>query len=445
MKGFKAYDIRGVYNKDFNKEDVYKLGYFLPELTDVDKILVGRDVRESSQEIFDNLVRGVNDRGVDVYDIGLSTTPMVYYATGKHEFKTSVQITASHNPKEYNGFKISGENVVPIGFENGLNKLQDLVKNGKITLSKTKGKIIPFDIKKEYVEFLNKYKNKNIFSLKMGIDCSNGMAGMLIKEFLGDKPNYIHCEPDGRFPNHEPNPLEPINQRDIKKLVLQEECDIGVIFDGDGDRVMFIDQRGDFISPDLIIALMGNYFLKNPNENVLQDIRTSKSVKEYLKRYNAHIHTWRVGRAFAATKLREIDGLYGGELAGHYYFRDFYYSDSGILAALIVLDIAADFKEKGVALSTVIEQISNYKSSGELNFKIEDKEGAMENLKKNFTAAEEPLEILDFDGYRIEFKDWWFNVRPSNTEPYLRLIVEATNEHLLDKKVDEIKKILNQY
>ena len=146
MKGFKAYDIRGVYNKDFNKEDVYKLGYFLPELTDVDKILVGRDVRESSQEIFDNLVRGVNDRGVDVYDIGLSTTPMVYYATGKHEFKTSVQITASHNPKEYNGFKISGENVVPIGFENGLNKLQDLVKNGKITLSKTKGKIIPFDI-----------------------------------------------------------------------------------------------------------------------------------------------------------------------------------------------------------------------------------------------------------------------------------------------------------
>ncbi len=445
MKGFKAYDIRGIYNKDFNKEDVYKLGYFLPELVGVDKILVGRDIRLSSEEIFNSLVNGITDRGVDVYDAGLTTTPMIYFATGKHEFKTSVQITASHNAKEYNGFKISGENVVPIGFENGLKKLHELVLNGEIKPSLNKGRLISFNVKEEYLVFLRKYYNKNIRNLKIGVDCSNGMAGMVIKEILKDHPIYIHCEPNGEFPNHNPNPLEPENQRDIKKLVLQEECDLGLIFDGDGDRVMFIDEKGDFISPDMVIALMGHYFLKNPDETVLQDIRTSKSVKEYLKQYNAHIHTWRVGRAFASPRLKEIGGLYGGELAGHYYFRDFYYSDSGILAALIVLDIVSDFKSKGVRLSEVIDQISNYESSGELNFKIEDKSEAMEALKEYFTKQEKPLELLDFDGYRIEFEEWWFNVRPSNTEPYLRLIVEARDNDTLREKVDKMKSILKQF
>jgi phosphomannomutase len=445
MKGFKAYDIRGVYNKDFNKQDVYKLGFFLPDLTGAEKILVGRDVRVSSEEIFENFVKGITDRGVDVYDIGKATTPMVYFGSGKHQFKTSVQITASHNPKEYNGFKISGENVIPIGYENGLNKLEELVNQGNIQLSEKKGSLIPFDLKADYLAFLKKYITEEIFNLHIGIDCSNGMAGLLIKDLLGEHPEYIHCEPDGTFPNHEPNPLDPKNQHDIKRLVLQNGCDIGVIFDGDGDRVMFIDELGNFISPDLIIALMGHYFLENPDEKVLQDIRTSKSVKEYLKKYNAHIHTWRVGRAFAAPKLREIQGVYGGELAGHYYFRDFYYSDSGLLAALIVLNITAEYKQKGIPLSAIIEQISNYRSSGELNFKIEDKKAAMETLKDLFIQQEQPLEVLDFDGYRLEFADWWFNVRPSNTEPYLRLIVEATNEQTLKQKLEVIKSALKPF
>ena len=337
MKGFKAYDIRGVYNKDFTKDDVYKLGYFIPELFKTDKILVGRDMRSSSPEIFEHFTKGITDRGIDVYDIGLSTTPMLYFAAGKHHFDASVQITASHNPKEYNGFKVSGKDVMPIGYDSGLHKLEDLVHNGTIEKASERGQVISLNVKPDYVKFLKKYVDKKINNLNMGIDCSNGMTGYIIKDILNDQPHYIFDEPDGNFPNHEPNPLDPKNQEDIKQLVQLKNLDIGVIYDGDGDRVMFIDEKGNFVSPDLIIALLGPYLLKNPSEKVLQDIRSSKSIKEYLAQYDAEVHTWRVGRAFAVPKLKEIDGIYGGELAGHYYFKDFYYSDSGILASLLVL------------------------------------------------------------------------------------------------------------
>ncbi len=445
MKGFKAYDIRGVYNKDFTKEDVYRLGYFLPTLFDSDKIIVGRDMRESSDEIFNYFTKGVTDRGIDVYDIGLSTTPMLYFAAGKHHFNASVQITASHNPKEYNGFKVSGDNVMPIGYESGLNKIEELVHNGKVEIASEKGQIISLNVKPDYIKFLKKYINAEINNLKIGIDCSNGTTGFLIKDILNDRPMYIFDEPDGTFPNHEPNPLEPENQEQMKKLVCENDLDIGAIYDGDGDRVMFIDEKGEFVPPDLIIALMGQYFLKQPNERVLQDIRSSKSVKEYLSNYGAQVNTWRVGRAYAVPKLKEIDGIYGGELAGHYYFRDFYYSDSGLLASLIVLDIAASAKKEGKPFSELISEISNYENSGEINFKIEQKKEAMEAIKSHFSEKEEPQELLDFDGYRLEFENWWFNVRPSNTEPYLRLIVEATDKTTLEEKVNEIKSIIQNY
>lgn len=445
MEGFKAYDIRGVYNKDFNKEDVYKLGFFLPRLYKANKILVGRDKRLSSDEIFESLSRGITDAGCDVYNIGYSTTPMVYFATGKHDFHTSVQITASHNAKEYNGFKVSGPEVLPIGYNNGLNKIKSWVENEPVKPAKRKGEIHDFPVKEEYLEFLKRYIHPEIQQLNIGVDCSNGMAAFLIKEILGDLPHYIHDTADGNFPGHDPNPLKEESREDIVRLVKENQYDAGIIFDGDADRVMFIDEKGQFISPDLMIALMGHYFLKNkPNERVLQDIRSSKSIKEYLKQFSAEIHTWRVGRAFAAPRLKEINGLYGGELAGHYYFRDFFYSDSGFLATLIVLDVISEFKKQGVTLSELISTISNYVSSGELNFQIENKQKAMQALVDHFSTEEEPLEIMDFDGYRLEFKHWWFNVRPSNTEPYLRVILEADSSELLDEKTNDIKAILNQ-
>lgn len=444
MKAFKAYDIRGIYNEDFNKEDAYKIGYFLPELLQADNVLVGRDVRVSSDEIFEYLAQGIIDSGANVYNIGISTTPMVYYITAKHKFAASVQITASHNSREYNGMKISKTNALPVGFDTGLNKLLEMIQTREIIIADKKGKIIDYKVKGEYVEFLKTYV-QDYSGLKMAVDCSNGMAGLLIKKLLGKNPIYLYDDMDGSFPNHEPNPLIEENVADLKKTVLNEKCDIGIIFDGDADRVMFVDEKGQFISPDLIIGFMAHYFLEKEKGPVLEDIRTSKAVKKYVEDLGGEMHTWRVGRAYAAPKLREIKGIYGGELAGHYYFRDFFYSDSGILAALIVLNLLSRFKKEGKTMSEIISGISKYANSGEINFKIEQKEEAMEALKDFFVAEEEPMEILDFDGYRLEFKDWWFNVRPSNTEPYLRLLAEAETQKVLDEKIKEIKTILKKF
>jgi phosphomannomutase len=445
MKAFHAYDIRGVYNSEFNKDDVYKIGYFLPKLLKTNKVLVGRDVRVSSDEIFEYLAKGINDAGADVYDIGLSTTPMVYYSTAKYEFNASVQITASHNSKEYNGLKVSRENALPVGYDTGLSEIQRMMNEEEIIIADKRGEIKELDVRDEYLGFLNKYK-QDYSNLNIAIDCSNGMAGLLIKEVLGDDPDYIYEDLDGTFPNHEANPLIPANVVDLQKLVNDKKSDIGIIFDGDADRVMFVDEEGTFISPDLMIALMAHYFLVDGKKaKVLQDIRTSKAVGEYIEKCGGEMHMWRVGRAFAAIKLREIDGLFGGELAGHYYFKDFYYSDSGLMACLIILNVVSEMKKKGKKLSELIDEIRRYESSGEINFRIEQKKEAMDAVKDYYFGNEKPTAFFDFDGYRVEYKDWWLNIRPSNTEPYLRLLIEASNKELLDEKTKEIKEIIEKF
>jgi phosphomannomutase len=447
MGAFHAYDIRGIYNKDFNKYDAYRIGYHLVGLLNTDKVLVGRDVRTSSPEIFEYLSNGITDAGADVYDIGLATTPMVYYSTAKYGFKASVQITASHNSKEYNGMKVSRENALPVGYDTGLNEIEQRIKaNAPTPKSTKKGRIVDYNVRDEYITFLKQYIG-DYSILNIGIDCSNGMAALLIKELLGDTPMYIYDELDGTFPNHEANPLIPENVVDLQNLVKGNGCDLGIIFDGDADRVMFVDENARFISPDLMIALLGHYFLEEKNQRglVLQDIRTSKAVGEYLKQLGGEMRTWRVGRAFAALKLREIDGIYGGELAGHYYFRDFYYSDSGLLACLIILDVISSFKKQGISLSQLISRIETYANSGEINFKIENKTEAMDAVRDHFNAAEKPTASFDFDGYRVEFPDWWFNIRPSNTEPYLRFIAEAKTPELLKQKVAKVREILESF
>lgn len=445
MGAFKAYDIRGVYNKDFNKEDVYRIGFYLPALLKTNKVLVGRDVRVSSPEVYEYLSKGITDSGADVYYIGLATTPMVYYSTAKYNFDASVQITASHNPKEHNGLKISRTNALPVGFDSGLGELEKLIKNDKIKVAEKKGKIVDFEVRNEYISFLKQYAG-DVSNLKIAIDCSNGMACLLIKEFLDKDILYLYDELDGTFPNHEANPLEEENVEDLKHLVLKEKCDVGVIFDGDADRVMFVDEKGRFVSPDLMIAVLAHYFLEENGlkGNVLQDIRTSKTVAEYIEKFGGKMHMWRVGRAYAAMKLREIDGIFGGELAGHYYFKDFYYSDSGIMACLIILGILSRMKKQGISFSSLIAGIAKYANSGEINFKIEKKAEAMEQIKEYFTSLEKPTAFYDFDGYRVEFKDWWFNIRPSNTEPYLRFVAEASNKTLLNEKIEKVKQIISK-
>ena len=444
MGAFHAYDIRGIYNKDFDKHDAYKVGYHLVSVLNTNKVLVGRDVRTSSDEIYNYLTAGITDAGADVYNVGIATTPMVYYATAKNGFNASVQITASHNPREYNGMKVSRENALPVGYDTGLNDIEAKIKeNAPTPAAAQKGKIIDLDVRAEYTAFLNSFKG-DYSNLKIGVDCSNGMAALLIKDVLGNTPLYIYDELDGTFPNHEANPLVLDNVRDLQALVQKNACDVGIIFDGDGDRVMFVDENSRFISPDLMIAVLGHYFLeeKGLKGNVLQDIRTSKAVGEYLSPMGAQMHTWRVGRAFAAHKLREIDGIFGGELAGHYYFRDFFYSDSGILACLILLNVVSKMKAKGISLSELIGKIETYANSGEINFKIENKKGAMDAVREFFINEEKPTASFDFDGYRVEFPDWWFNIRPSNTEPYLRFIAEAKSRDMLDQKVAHARRII---
>ncbi|MGM0437843.1 MAG: phosphomannomutase/phosphoglucomutase [Bacillota bacterium] len=444
MKAFKAYDIRGVYDQDFTKEDVYKIGYFLPELLDIEEILIGYDDRKSTPEVLDSLSKGITDRGVNVHIMGYATTPMVYFATAKYNYKGSVMITASHNPPEYNGLKISRENALPVGYDSGLRELEEMIENKKVEPVKEaqKGKIIEKDYKDDYIDFYQSYL-PDLSKLDLAVDASNGMTAFILDDILGDKPLYLYNEVDGTFPNHSPNPFEEVNRQDIKKAVMENDVDLGMIFDGDGDRVMFLDENGDFISPDLITALLAEYYIKNGRgKDILYDIRTSRSVKEHVEKLGGRPHMWKVGHAYAKLKLREIDGICGGELAGHYYFKDFFYCDSGMLTALIVLNVVEEIKKEGKTISKLIAELDNYYSSGEINFEIENKKEMMEKVKNNFYEKEEPLEFYDFDGYRLEYKNWWFNIRPSNTEPYLRLVVEASSKELLKEKVDELKEII---
>lgn len=410
-------------------------------------MLVGRDCRVSSQEIHDALVEGICDAGADVADIGLASTPMVYFGTANYGYKASVQITASHNPAEYNGMKVSRENALPVGLDTGLGQIQAWIEAGRPTpVAARRGTVRSRDIHDDYMAFMQKFRGY-YGDLKIAIDCSNGMACLFAHEVFGEGAEYLFDTLDGRFPNHEPNPLVAKNVEPLSELVRRKGADVGVIYDGDADRVMFVDERGRFVAPDLIIAMMAKYFCderggKNPR--VLQEIRSSKAVGEYLARYGAELHTWRVGRAFAAPKLREIDGLWGGELAGHYYFKDFFYSDSGLLSSLIVLRIVSALKRQGRTFSEQIAEIAGYCNSGEINFRLADKRGAMQAVCAHFTALETPLKRMDFDGFRLEFADWWFNIRPSNTEPYLRFICEARTEALLQDRVAQTCRLLEE-
>ena len=444
MGAFHAYDIRGIYNVDFDKNTAYKVGYFIPELLKTDKVLVGRDCRVSSDEIHEYLLKGITDAGADVYDIGLSTTPMVYFGTANYGFKASVQITASHNPKEYNGMKVSCENALPVGYDTGLGQIEAWINAGKATpVAEKRGQFFQKDIREDYLAFLKKYMG-DLSGLKLAFDLSNGMSSLFAKQIFGNTPEYIFDTMDGTFPNHEPNPLVHKNVVALEELVKKTGADAGVIYDGDADRVMFVDEKGNFVSPDLMIAVLGHYFIGERGEKgyVIQDIRSSKAVGEYLEPMGAKMYTWKVGRANAARKLREIDGIWGGELAGHYYFKDFFYSDSGLLASILILRVLANLKKEGISFSQIIGKIARYQNSGEINFKLTDKQGAMDAVKAHFEEQEKPTAFMDFDGYRVEFPDWWFNIRPSNTEPYLRFICEATTQELLDKKVAEVKSLL---
>lgn len=448
MNAFKAYDVRGVYNTDFTKEDVYKIGFFLPELLSSTKVVVGRDARASSSEIFAYLCQGIQDAGAEVYDLGLTTTPMVYWACCEYKFQAAVMITASHNPKEYNGLKISSANATPVGYENGLSTLEQWLQD-KLIFPKSReerGQHIAFPKYEEYLQFQRQYVPL-IKHLKIVMDSSNGMSGLFVRKLFGNTVDYIFEELDGDFSNHSPNPLEAEARWDLERKVIKQKADVGVIFDGDADRVMFVDEKGNFISPDILLGVIAHYYKPSICEPtlLLKDIRSSQSVDLYVKKMGYDVVMYKVGRANATIKLREINGLFGGELAGHYYFRDFNYSDSGLMACSIILSIFDQWVGEGKKISELIGNILQFANSGELNFKLDQKDLAMEAVKDFYLSQESPTGFYDFDGYRIEYPRWWFNIRKSNTEPYLRLIVEAQTQSLLQSKVREIQTIIESY
>jgi len=441
MGVFKSYDIRGVYNRDWDKNLAYRIGFFLPELLETDRILVGRDARESSEEVFEALSRGIRDAGCDVTDIGLCCTPSVYFATAHFGFGGGVMITASHNPPEYNGLKISRAEAIPVGYDTGLNRLEEMVRR-EISPASAPGKIETLDIRAAYLEHLKPY-GQSVLGIRAVIDCSDGMASVFIHDVIRDLNGEIitmYDQPDGTFPHHPPNPLIEANLADVKKRTLEEKADLGICFDGDGDRVMFVDEKGRFVSPDLMIALLGLYFFRHSGQDhigeaVTYDVRTSRSAVEYVASLGGKPVICKVGHSHAKKLLRDTVGIYGGELAGHYYFRDNYFCDSGMIAALLTMAILSREKR---SFSELIGDIVKYHYSGEINFKTDSKDRIIDAVLAEYTSRP-GARLIDIDGIRLDFPDWWFNLRKSNTEPYLRLVVEATTESACGQHVDELK------
>jgi phosphomannomutase len=441
MGVFKSYDIRGIYNREWDKGLAYRIGFFLPALLETNRILVGRDARASSPEIFGALSRGMQDAGCDVTDIGLCSTPSLYFATAHFDYGGSVMITASHNPPQYNGLKISRAQAIPVGYDMGLNRLEKMVEKEPSPVSRP-GKLDTLDIRQAYLEHLKPYV-ESVRGIKAVIDCSDGMSSVFIHDVMRNVKGEIvtmYDRPDGSFPHHPPNPLIEANLADVKKRTLAEKADLGICFDGDGDRVMFVDEAGRFVSPDLIIALLGLHFFRQSGQNhsgeaVTYDVRTSRSVVEYVKALGGEPVICKVGHSHAKKLLRESNGIYGGELAGHYYFRDNYYCDSGMISALLVLGILSREQRP---FSGLIAEIVKYHYSGEINFKTEAKERIIRAVLSEYRVRPGAT-LTDIDGIRLDFPDWWFNLRKSNTEPYLRLVVEASSAQALAGHITELK------
>ncbi len=441
MSIFKAYDVRGVYPTELNEELAYKVGRAFTSFLKVDKAAVSQDMRDSSESLKKALVRGITDQGADVIDVeGLCSTPRHYFACWFLKTKGSIMVTASHNPGKYNGFKFTRQEAIPISGDTGIKDIERLVIKNRFKEPKKKGSIIKKDITLDYKKhILNFIDIKKIKPLKVVIDAGNGMGGAdieLVLDKLPIKAVKMYFKPDGSFPNHEANPLNEENLRDIKKRILSEKADFGIALDGDADRVFFIDENSEVIPADFITCLIAEEYLKrNRGEKVLYDLRSSWVVKEVIERNGGKPGMSRVGHAFIKEQMRREEAVFAGELSGHFYFRDNFYTDSGIVAALKVIQIIS---EKGKRLSELVRPLRKYYASGEINSEVEDKEGRMKELAEIYKDGK----VSWLDGIRIDFNDWWFNVRPSNTEPLLRLNLEAKSKKLMEEKRDEVLKII---
>ncbi|MEM1179117.1 MAG: phosphomannomutase/phosphoglucomutase [Acidobacteriota bacterium] len=446
---FKAYDVRGLYPSQINEDMARKIGLaFRHVLDDEDfahggkTVVVSHDMRSHSGPLQKALVEGLRAGGLDVVDVGLATTPMNYFAVGHLRAAGGVQVTASHNPAGYNGLKFSKRGARPVSGDHGIPLIEEKVMSGDLEPAAEEGGYRKADIADAYANFLlgQLHRPPEARPLKVAADAANGM-GTIYKELLeksGIELVPIYFELDGTFPNHEANPLKVENLADLQKAVLEHGCDLGVSFDGDADRSAFVDEKGQPVGNDLTTALIAGELLENePGSHIVYDLRSSRAVAEYIREKGGVPVRERVGHSFIKATLRKNGGIFGGELAGHYYFRNTYTADNALLAVFTVLDL---LWKTGKNLSELVAPLERYAKSQETNFQVEDKQGKIDMLAEKYDDGE-----IDYlDGITVQYPEWWFNVRPSNTEPYLRLVAEASTSELLDAKMKELVGLLGE-
>lgn len=450
---FKAYDIRGLYGEQLDEQAAWKIGHATAQflrsmvhgynrgLANAQSICVGRDMRSHSPSLAKALIEGMNTAGANVIDIGMIDTPQMYFAINHLGACGGVQVTASHNPAQYNGFKISGQQAKPIGADTGLKDIKHIATALLHTLGRPDGSVEHCDLSQEYKKHVLKFLEEKRRPIKMVVDASNGMAGKMVPIIFGNLDGVeligLNLEHDGTF-KHDPNPLVEANLDELKKTVKKRNADFGCCFDGDADRLMMVDEKGQTVPCDIMTALMVPYFLKsNPGSTVVYDLRSSHVVQEEILKHGGTPRRERVGHSFMKKTLRDSHACFGGELSGHFYYRDNYYADSGMITLVHMLNILG---ATDAPASEMVAPLLRFHASGEMNFEVEEKDAMMRELTRQFNQGQ----VDDLDGVTVQFKDWWFNVRPSNTEPLLRLNVEAKTTELLNEKLTELKALLGE-
>ena len=442
-KVFKAYDVRGIYGDELDEEGAYAIGRAYAAQFDPKRIAVGRDMRDSAPSMSRAVMSGVAESGAEVLDLGMVGTEMVYFAVGSLGLDGGIAVTASHNPKQYTGMKIVREGALPVGGESGLLDIRDraveLVENrGQTPVEGLEEKIQSYDIWPAYVDRVLSFVDvEEIKPLRVVIDAANGMGGAMLPPVLERLPiEAVRCyfDPDGTFPNHEPNPLLPENREFIVQKTLEERADLGVAFDGDADRCFFVDDTGEFVPGDFATALLAESILeKEPGAKIIYDVRASWAVPETIERAGGIPVKSRVGHAFIKLVMRQEGAAFGGEVSGHYYFRDFSQADSGVIPFLLMLELMS---KKGQKLSEILRPFrERYFITGELNTPVADVNDVLQRLERRY--AQEGT-VSHLDGVSVDADGWHMNVRPSNTEPLLRLNLEARTKELMELKRDEV-------
>jgi phosphomannomutase len=438
---FKAYDVRGTYPDQVHEEAARAIGAALVKYLDAKRIGVGRDMRLSSPSLAKAFIEGATSQGADVVDFGMIATDMLYFAVARESLDGGAQVTASHNPQQYNGMKMVRRDAFPLSGDAGISDIRDMIAAGGTSgTTASKGQITTKNLLDAYVEHVLSFIDASaIRPFRVVLDAGSGMAGLVAPKLFDRLPcqtTRLCFEIDGRFPNHEANPLLEENRRDIVERVIAEKADVGIAWDGDADRCFFIDGTGEFISGDFITALLAEAFLlKHPGATVIYDLRASHAVRDVVGAYGGTSLMNRVGHAFFKRRMRETNAIFGGEVTGHYYFRDNFYADNGFIPALLILELMS---KKGKRLHDLLEPFrSRYFISGEMNTKLASMSDVPKKLE-DIAARYADGHQYKLDGISVEYADWHFNVRPSNTEPLLRLNLEATTKGLMEKKRDEI-------